>query len=402
MFLYRLLVSVFAALVLCRLALRRDWPALRDRLARGAADAGPHLWLHAASNGELASARPILDALRRARPDLPIVITCNSASGVRLAQSWGLAARLAPLDLWWVTRRFLRNWDVRAHVAMESELWPHRVLRCPGPVLIMGGRLSEGTARGWRLFGGLQRRLLRRLAWVSAQDDGSRARYRDAGLPDGAAGPVVDLKALYVPQAMSDPALAGFDRHTTWLAASTHEGEDAVVLDAHLAARAAEPGLRLILAPRHPHRASDIAALAQARGLSVARRSLGEPPEADVYIADTLGEMPLFYALAGRVFIGGTLTDRGGHTPYEPAAYGAALIHGPDLRNFRAPFARLSAAEAALPVGDAQTLAAALAQLSGPVQAAMGAKAQATLRPQADAETLTNALVQWLPPTPRA
>lgn len=157
MFVYRLLVSVFAALVLARLALRRDWPALRDRLARGAADSGPHLWLHAASNGELASARPILDALRRARPDLPVVITCNSASGVRLAQSWGLAARLAPLDLCWVTRRFLRNWDVRAHVTMESELWPHRVLRCPGPVLIMGGRLSEGTAVAGACLAGCKR-----------------------------------------------------------------------------------------------------------------------------------------------------------------------------------------------------------------------------------------------------
>lgn len=186
------------------------------------------------------------------------------------------------------------------------------------------------------------------------------------------------------------------------LPASTHDGEDAVVLDAHLAARSAEPGLRLILAPRHPRRAGDIAALAQARGLSVARRSMGEPPEADVYIADTLGEMPLFYALAGRVFIGGTLTDRGGHTPYEPAAYGAALIHGPDLRNFRAPFARLSAADAALPAGDAQTLAAALAQLRGAAQTAMGARARATLRPEADAETLTNALARQLPPAPRA
>ncbi|EIE50451.1 3-deoxy-D-manno-octulosonic acid transferase [Salipiger aestuarii] len=387
MLLYRLLTTLFAAVVLGRLVLGRSFGDLRARLALGPAEPGHHLWLHAASNGELASARPLIEALRIARPDLALVVTCNSVTGVALAQSWGLPARLAPLDLGWVTRRFLRNWSVRAHLAMESELWPHRVLGCPGPVLIMGGRLSERTARAWRLFGGLQRRLLARIHWLSAQDEGSLARYLAAGLPADAAGPVVDLKALYDPPDLHDATLSGLNRDHTWLAASTHEGEEATALTAHLVARAQEPELRLILAPRHPRRADDIVRLANAKGLTVARRSLGEAPDADVYLADTLGEMALFYAAAGRVFIGGTLADRGGHTPYEPAACGAALIHGPDVRNFRAPFARLDAAGAACAIDSAETLAAALLALH-PRQRAMGQAARALLRPRMDAQAL--------------
>ena len=104
MLLYRLLVTIFALGVLARLVLKRDWQALQQRLARSPAEPGPHLWLHAASNGELASIRPVIDALRADRPDLPLLVTCNSTTGVALAERWGLPARLAPLDLWWVAR----------------------------------------------------------------------------------------------------------------------------------------------------------------------------------------------------------------------------------------------------------------------------------------------------------
>lgn len=399
MLLYRLLVTIFALGVLARLVLKRDWQALQQRLARSPAEPGPHLWLHAASNGELASIRPVIDALRADRPDLPLLVTCNSTTGVALAERWGLPARLAPLDLWWVARRMHRDWDVRAHLTMESELWPHRTLACPGPVFIMGGRLSEATARGWRMLGGLHRRLLQRIAFVSAQDTGSAKRYREAGLPEAAAGPVVDLKALYAADPRHDVALeAVFDRARTWLAASTHKGEEEQVLAAHKLAREAEPGLRLILAPRHPRRGDEVEALIRDSGLDCARRSRDEPPGgADIYLADTMGEMPLFYGLAGRVFIGGTLTDRGGHTPYEPAAYGAALLRGPDVAKHRPGFDRLEAANAALTVADAEALAAGLNALSDPEkQSAMGAAAQAALRPQADARELVGAITQRL------
>lgn len=401
MLLYRLIVSIFAAVVLARLALLRDWAALRQRLARGPARPGPHLWLHAASNGELASAKPLITALQQARPDLALLVTCNSEGGVALAESWGLPARLAPLDLARVARRMHRDWNVRAHITLESELWPNRVRTCPGPVFVIGGRLSEGTAKGWRLFGGLLPRVLGRLRYVSAQDAGSLGRYRAAGLPEAAAGPVLNLKEFYAPDPRRDATLAAaFDRAQTWLAASTHEGEEETVLAAHKLARAQEPTLRLILAPRHPRRGDAVEQLILEAGLSCARRSRGEAPEgAEVYLADTLGEMGLLYPLAGRLFIGGTLTDRGGHTPFEPAAYATALLHGPDVANHAAPFARLSAARAAIEVADAPALAEALNRLAArDAQEALGQAAQETLRPETDLEELVAAITQRLDP----
>ena len=288
---------------------------------------------------------------------------------------------------------------------MESEIWPHRVRLCPGPVLVLGARMSPGSARGWRRFGTAGRDVLQRLAYVSAQDAGSRDRLRDLGVPPAALGPVVDLKALYQPPAGQQPDAAlqtAYPRAQTWLAASTHAGEEEAVIAAHLEARRQRPGLRLILAPRHPRRADEIARLLDNAGLPCDRRSEGKAG-AEVLLADTLGEMPLWYRLAGTVFIGGTLTDRGGHTPYEPAAFGAALIHGPDVANFTQSFARLANADAARRISDATALARALIDLSDPeTQERRGLAAAKALRQDTDLSGLmADVLAHLGPPGPR-
>ncbi len=404
MILYRFLISLFALWQSALLVLRRDWSALDQRLGRERPEvAGAHLWLHAASNGELASARPVILALRAARPDLRLLVTCNSAGGVALARDWnlpGLTARLAPLDLAWVVHRVLRRWRVVALVTMETEIWPNRVLLCPGPVLVLGGRMSPGSARSWGSFPRLARRLLGNVDFLSAQDSGSRDRFLALGLPTASCGPVVDLKALYEPPAgqVPDDALReAYPRGDTWLAASTHVGEEKTVIDAHLAARATRPGLRLILAPRHPKRAEEVAEMLRAAGLSFDRRSSGECG-AEVLLADTLGEMALWYALAGVVLIGGTLSDRGGHTPYEPAMFGAALLHGPDVRNFSQPFATLHEAGAAREITDADSLAEALDALADPERRqALGDLAQAALRQETGLDGLMAQLLDLIP-----
>lgn len=405
--LYRLLITLFALHALSR-ALRRDGrDVLRARLGGGSAppDDRPHIWLHGASNGELASARPVIEALRDRRPDLPLLVTCNSTTGVEMVGRWnleGVTARPAPVDLGWVARRVIRRWNIVAHVALESELWPHRLLNCPGPVILLGARMRPGTARLWHRFGGLGRRLLDHVTLASAQDPDSRDRLRALGLPARAEAPVMDLKSLYTPPDMApDAALAeAFPRDQTWLAASTHPGEEEIVIAAHRKLQGSEPQSRLILAPRHPRRGAEVADLVSAAGLTLARRSLGEAPGgAQVYLADTMGEMPLWYALAGRVFIGGTLTDRGGHTPYEPAAFGAALLHGPDVANFRAPFTRLSKAGAASEIHDADSLATALHALeSGEDQRRAGQAAAEALRQESDLDELMARLTPLLPP----
>ncbi|MHA7875529.1 3-deoxy-D-manno-octulosonic acid transferase [Roseivivax sp.] len=401
MLIYRILITLFAAVVLTRAALRQGRAALAARLGRGGPrDGTRRIWLHAASNGELSSVRPVIRALGQARPDLGLVVTCNSDSGVALAREMGLEARLAPVDLVSTTRAFLKGWGVVAHLALESELWPNRVLLTPGPVLVLGGRMSAKTAENWARLPKLAARLLGRIAFLSAQDRASRDRFLSLGLPEAAAGPVTELKALYDPPAEGppDPALeAAYPRGRTWLAASTHKGEEEAVIAAHLEARKSEPGLRLILALRHPHRAGEVAALLRAAGLDYALRSRGDAP-AEVLLADTLGEMPRWYRLAGRVFIGGTLTDRGGHTPFEPAWFGAALLHGPDVANFARPFARLLSEAAAVEVEEAEDLAQALTALADPEdQARAGEAARSALRPEEDLERLMARITAVLP-----
>ena len=148
--------------------------------------------------------------------------------------------------------------------------------------------------------------------------------------------------------------------------------------------------MKLILAPRHPKRAEAIAKLAKSLGLAVARRSQNDAPDAgDVYLADTLGEMAFWYQLAGITFVAGSLTDRGGHTPYEPAYFGSAILHGPDTANFQAAYARLKDKIASIRVTDTDTLAEALISLNDPLrQQALGIAAQSALRQDTDIDAL--------------
>jgi 3-deoxy-D-manno-octulosonic-acid transferase len=347
------------------------------------------LWIHAASNGELISAKPLIEHTLKTRPDLGVLITCNTATAIDLARRWRLdrvSVQHAPFDITRVNKRMLRKWHVQAHISMESELWPDRVMCCAAadiPVAIFGARLTRRTARGWARFGGLARKVLGRISYLSAQDSRSLARLKALGLRASAVGPVLDLKASYTPPRNLDidaAMRANFPRAQTWLAASTHPGDEEIVIEAHLAARMVRPGLRLIMAPRHPARGAEVAELLTRAGLDFAWRSRGASPNKEVLLADTMGEMPLWYSLAGTVLIGGTFSDRGGHTPYEPAAFGSALFYGRDVHNFSAAFMRLQRAHAAICVSSANELADALIRTKSPEsQIKLGAAAQKAL-----------------------
>ena len=394
MLFYRFLMTLLATQEMASRIWAGDGQAVKARLGRVTApEKTDRIWLHAASNGELASARPVIDRLLAKGHAL--LITTNTDSGRALANSWELPKTnvlLAPVDLARATRRVIRNWQIKAHITLESDLWPQRILNTPGPVLVLGARLTERSAKGWARFDSLVRRVMARVAYLSAQDAGSAERFTGFGLPDAAKGPVFDLKALYTPPTDTpDSGLhQAFNRSDTWLAASTHEGEDDIVLAAHASALAQRPALKLILAPRHPKRADDITQKVQAHGLTCARRSSGDDPAtAQVYLVDTFGEMHLWYNLAGITFVAGSLTDRGGHTPYEPAAFGSAIIHGPDTANFRAAYDRLAQGGAALCVEDAASLADALLTLDTPeTQNALGQVAQRVLHQDTDLDGL--------------
>jgi len=400
--LYRLLMRLFAIREIASCVLKRDFEGCKARFGRIApATSKKHIWIHAASNGEVTSAKPFI--ARLATKGRHILLTVNTDSAVDLARSWRLPrveVQLAPLDLSGITARVHTDWKVSAHITLESELWPQRILSCPGPVLVLGGRLTARSAKGWQRLEALARRVVSKISYLSAQDAASLERFSDFGLKAAAKGPVYDLKALYAPQegTLDESLEQSFNRSNTWLAASTHDGEDAIVLAAHAGALKQRPNLRLIFAPRHPKRADAIAELAKKHSLTLARRSLNEDPKsAQVYLADTLGEMALWYKLAGTTFVAGSLTDRGGHTPYEPAYFGSAIIHGPDTANFKAAYKRLKAKNAAICVRDAQGLSEALIGLSDPIrQHALGAAAQSALRQETNIDALMKDILRVL------
>jgi 3-deoxy-D-manno-octulosonic-acid transferase len=391
MTLYRVIMAVLLPVLLGQALWRGE--GLRDlaeRLGFLRPSAGPSLWVHGASNGELTSARWIIADLVAQQPGLQVLVTSNTRTARRMVLDWqmpGVTAALAPLDSAGAAGRVLRRWSPRGLISLEGEVWPARFVAAGAlgvPVLMLGARMSARSARMWGRVPGLAARALRSVAHASAQDAGSQANLTALGLPQAALGPVMDLKAQAVARMPMPDALPRSDRAGWLLAASTHEGEEEVVLDAFAAS-----GLtHLILAPRHPRRAPAIAALLMARGIAFAQRSTGaEPGGAAVFLADTLGEMDLWYARCGICLIGGTLADKGGHTPWEPARHGAALLHGPSLHNFARPFADLDAAGAALPV-TAATLAQTLRRLDGATQDRMALVAVQFLQALGDGTAL--------------
>jgi 3-deoxy-D-manno-octulosonic-acid transferase len=235
------------------------------------------------------------------------------------------------------------------------------------PLVMVNGRVSERSYRSWSRLPVTVRTLLERYALCIAQSpiDAERlarlgaARVAVAGnLKFDAAPPPADARAL----AHLSGLVAG---RPVWIAASTHPGEEAAAAAVHRALVGRLPGLLTIVAPRHPERGPAVAATAEETGLRAVRRSEGGLPEreTDVYVADTIGELGLFYRLAPLVFMGGSLVPHGGQSPIEPAKLGTAILHGPHVHNFADVYAALDHAGGALPVTDADGLAAALADL---------------------------------------
>jgi len=380
------MAPVLIALTLIqRLRGRLGAAALGQRLGFVARPAGPPtMWLHGASNGELTSAAGLLRRLVAARPDLSVLVTANTGTAVAMVQGWGMPevrAALAPMDSLGAAGRVLRRWKPAALIVVENELWPVRLAAAEAarvPVALIGARMSARSAQRWaRLAPGLMRTALGRLAFVSAQDKGSAARLVALGLSGDRLVPEVMLKAqVALPEGEACPQVVPRDR--VLLAASTHPGEEAVILQAFKAARGQFD--LLILAPRHARRSAEVAGLIAGAGLGYVRRSDGAVPAAGVpvFLADTMGEMALWYAVAGATVIGGSLVPLGGHTPYEPGAAGSAILHGPHMENFAEPAATLARAGGAVAV-DRASLAAALAGLDAALQADLVAAARRAL-----------------------
>ncbi|HJU18030.1 MAG TPA: glycosyltransferase N-terminal domain-containing protein, partial [Stellaceae bacterium] len=320
----------------------------------------PLVWVHAASVGEATAILELIERILRERPGCEFLVTTGTVTSARL-----LAARLpagarhqfVPLDLPLYVARFLDHWRPDLALWVESELWPNLVLatRARGiPLILVNARLSARAYTRWRRHPGLITPMLGAYALCLAQSEEQAERFRRLGA--GAVASLGDLKAAAPPLPVDPVALRRLSRQVAgrplWLAASTHDGEEEIAAAVHRAVGSRHERLLTIIAPRHPARGDAIAAMLRGRGLRLARRSRDERIEADtdVYLADTMGELGLFYRLSEIAFIGGSLCARGGHNPFEAARLGCAVMFGPDTGNCAAM------AEALLAAGAAETV----------------------------------------------
>lgn len=352
-----------------------DVDRAHERLGHATAQrrAGTLIWFHGASVGEAKSVLPLMARIARDHPDVTLLLTsgtATSAQAVAQRLPHGAVHQFAPLDGTGPVGRFLRHWRPDLCVLVESELWPTLLDACARraiPVALLNARLSDRSAQGWKRFPGTAAYVLRAIVMAHCQDGRSRNHLRDMGLEMAQQG--ANLKSMTGPPLISpdlvDAARAMLKGRPVWVAASTHRGEEEIVLDAHKSLVRDHPDLCLILVPRHPERAGEVLALIRAAGLSLAQRSTGGTPGdgAQVYLADTMGETDLWYSLSPIVFLGGSFADVGGHTPFEPAAAGTAILHGPLYANFAEAYAAFQLKDASVEVADGAALAAALATL---------------------------------------
>jgi 3-deoxy-D-manno-octulosonic-acid transferase len=375
---YRLATGAFSplsgALLSWRLARgKEDGARLGERRGEPGLDRpdGALIWLHGASVGEALSLLPLIEKLTRdGRQVLITTGTVTSAAilGERLPA--GAFHQYVPIDAPQFMRRFIAHWRPDIVLIAESELWPNFIVeaeRAGAPIILVNARLSERSFQRWSRLSSFIGALLARvdLCLAQSQDDG--ARFALLGAPNVRFGGNLKYDAPPPPADRQELAtLSGrISGRQVWIAASTHEGEEAMIGEAHRILAQTFPDLLTLIAPRHPKRGARISAQLQESGLECALRSSGAlpGPQTSVYVCDTIGELGLFYRLAGVVFVGRSFAPGGGQNPIEPARLASAILHGPHVANFADVYGLLDAAGGAALVRDARELAETLAAL---------------------------------------
>lgn len=377
--LYSLLWSLLLPLLLIRL-LWRSWriPAYRERwLERLGYYAEPPdpapIWIHAVSVGEVQAAQPLIRHLLGRQPQPQVLVTTTTPTGARrLGELFGERVRhlYSPVDLTPVIRRFLQQVQPRLALILETELWPNWLAACAAqdiPVLLVNARLSARSAAGYQRVQPLTRHSLARLTAIAAQTPADAQRFMTLGAAETQVRVTGSLKFdQRLPASLLDQAEVlrrawGCNR-PVWVAASTHEGEEDVLLVAQARLRERLPGVLLVLVPRHPERFERVAALVAKRSLRLARRSLDQVCDrhTDVYLGDTMGELASLIAAADVAFIGGSLVPAGGHNVLEAAAVGVPVLVGPHVFNFLDITQLLIDRQAACQVSSVEALTACL------------------------------------------
>lgn len=396
---------------------------LRRRLARGKEDTdrwreklgfaglprpdGPLVWFHAVGLGEVMALRGMIAAIGQARPDLSFLVT-SSARSSALAFAGNTPPRtqhqFLPLDAPGPVARFLDHWRPDLSIWAEQDLWPGLVVathRRGIPLALINARMNARAYASRRRFRPLFSDLYARFSHISAQDAQTARHLQQLGAVSVAvtgslkagAGPLADQPVARAALELS------FVGRSLWCAASSHAADEVVVLAAQKVLHGQDPARLLILAPRDPARREAIVSACAEQGLTVAVRSMAAKPAATdaVYLADSYGEMGLWYRLCSAALVGGSLGDTGGHNPWEAAHLGCAVLHGPNVANFAADYAALHAVGAATLVATAADLRAALQSPQLPAQAARAY--DLARQGSAGADALCTALIALIPTT---
>jgi 3-deoxy-D-manno-octulosonic-acid transferase len=326
--------------------------------------AGPLIWLHGASVGEMLAAVPLIERIRNL--GFAALVTSGTVTSAALAEHRlppGTLHQFVPLDAPRYVKRFLNHWKPDLALFIESDLWPNLILAAAQrriPMILINGRLSDRSFRRWRKVPSVIGALLSRFDMCLTQSAADAERYSELGAPRVSS--TGNLKLDAPPPPVNEAELrklkAAIGVRPVIAAASTHPGEETTIIAAHRRLRAKNPSLLTIIAPRHPERGESITEIAKVADLKVGLRSRGEPPnkDIDVYVADTLGELGLIYRLAPIVFMGGSLASHGGQNPIEAIRLDAAVVHGPNVWNFAEIYSTLDAAKGAKLVTDEESL----------------------------------------------
>ena len=363
---------------------KEDPERLEERLGISLAErpTGNLIWFHAASVGESLSLVELIKRISSSQPDYNFLITTGTITSAKLILSRlpsNAVHQYIPVDTPRAVEKFLDRWRPSLAIWTESEFWPNLISFTSArdiPMILINARISEKSYRRWRFFKKSLKNLIEKFNYSLIQDEKTVKYFSKIGissnnfeltgtLKEGSAAlPHSEIEQVEISkQILNRPV---------WLAASTHEGEEKLIAAAHRHASKASQGLLLIIVPRHPERGLEIASDLTKENFKIRLRSKKDKISSDtqIYIADTLGELGLWYRVAPVSFVGGSFVPVGGHNPFEPAALGSAILHGPYVENFKEIYNRLNVAGAAVKIEEASELGVKLIETLSPENAA--------------------------------
>ena len=367
-------VPLAPALINRRLKLGKEDPERigeRRGMSRDVRPAGPLVWIHGASVGEVLAAAALIERLRAL--NIRILLTSGTVTSAAIVAKRfppDVIHQYVPYDSPRYVARFLDHWRPSLALFIESDLWPNLILQSAArrlPMVLINGRMSQRSFPRWRRMSGTISALLEKfdLCLAQSRTDGERFSALGSRNVMVTGNLKLDLPAPPVDPVKLEKVMAVTRGRPIVVAASTHPGEEEILIETHRTLAGIFPQLLTVIVPRHPDRGPAIAKTIEAAGLKAVLRSGEELPMAatDIYVADTLGELGLFYRLAGIVFMGGSMVAHGGQNPIEAVKLGAAIVHGPHVFNFTDVYEALDQAAGARLVADRDALVKQLGQL---------------------------------------